>query len=294
MTIPDLEKTIKAMCYWFIWKIAQVGYFLCSALPMALYISCLFVVAIERRSTIELPIIMTVMLHPLVAIPIGMFVDIIGQYLSSKLLKNGTGNIKVEILSRLFTYSINFHLAVIAALLFYLYEIWIPLEIASNLNFENQPFNQCQCGPLSKNNITCVNDETENSFQNKFLGVAIEPFLIAFLVVSFTSHLIHSLILVLPAPIKLLHFYLGQVGDQASVKTKSATTNQHPKSPALIKSFPSKYAVPVLVITLMAGIMASPYIFFNTHLDDGKLNFKSTSTINDIFVVSFRINMSDY
>ena len=158
---------------------------------------------------IELPIIMAVMLHPTIAIPIGIFVNFTGQYLSLKLFQSQPDTIMVKGLQRVFTYSLNVHLAIIAGLTYYLYAIWIPLELTSTLNFENLSFDQCLCEELAMNNITCTNKETENSFQNIFIGVPIPPFLIALLSASISCHLVHSLIIYIPSPLTLIDLIVG-------------------------------------------------------------------------------------
>ena len=266
MNTPGFEMTAKGIGLWLGWKTLKVVYLLCAALPMALYIACLLVVAIERRSTIELPIIMTAMLHPTIAIPFGIFAEFIGKYLSTKIGKNGNHSFKV--LQRLFTYSINVHLTVIAALSHFLYAIWIPLEIASNLNFANLPFDQCPCDELINYDIPCTNKETENSFQNIFLGVPIKPFLIAFMIVTISCHFIHSLLIIFPSPTSLVPFYLGHLENQ------EAKDEEKPKTEIMQKG---KFATALLTLSILAGIIASPYYLFAGHLKDG--NFWSLNLI---------------
>ena len=106
------------------------------------------------------------------------------------------------------------HLFLIAGLIYYLFNIWIRLEVASTMNFSNKPFDQCDCDALSETNTPCENNETENSFQNIFIGVPMPPFIVAFIVTSAMCHIFHSLILYFPAPINLLDFYLGDSQDE--------------------------------------------------------------------------------
>ena len=263
METSEFDSSVKGACGWLMQKIALVTYFLCAGLPMALYVTCLLVVAIERRSTIELPIVMTGLLHPSVTLPIGIFAEFFGQYLSSLLFRHHNGNSKIKILRRIFTYSINIHFAVISAMIYYLYSIWITFNMASTLNFENKPFDQCPCDVLQENNIPCLNKETENSFQNVFLGVPIQPFLIAFFVTSVSCHLIHALVTILPPPIKLIHYMVGNNFQDNSASTK--------------KSVKSKVISIVATVAIIIGTMTSPYYIFGTHLSYG--NFKIVAVI---------------
>ena len=294
MDTPDLEMTMKGIGRWFAWKILFLVYLLCTALPMALYIACLLVLAIERRSTIELPIIMTAMLHPSIAIPVGIFADNVGQYLSLRMFRNQTDSKVVLIVKRLLMYSLNMHLFVIVALAYYLYAIWIPLEVASNLNFSNLPFDQCPCDDLELYNITCTNKETESSFQNIFVGVPIQPFLIALLVASIACHIIHSLILVFPSPVSLLCFYLGNFEDQIQTNEESKIKNSSNvvDEKGSNSSHKIKFVMAILTFSIFAGIVASPYLLFDAHLEKGTiLTFTLMNQIS--FVLIYRNNLSD-
>ena len=88
MQTPDIEKTFKGVIRWISWKIAFLVYLLCATLPIALCIICLLVLAIERRSTIFLPVIMSAMLHPAIAVPIGVCAKLLEQLLASFLFKS--------------------------------------------------------------------------------------------------------------------------------------------------------------------------------------------------------------
>ena len=271
------------------WKILYLVYLLCTALPMALYIACLFVVTIERRSTIELPIIMTAMLHPIIAIPIGLSAEIIGQFLSTRMLKRHESSWRIKLVRRFFTYSMNIHLTMIALLLCYLYAVWIPMELASNLNFENKPFDQCRCGPLAEFNITCVNYETENSFQNIFLGISVQPFLIALLLTSITCHLVHSVIIIFPAPELMSNFLFGRTNGQRCVTNFDDKEVSMPK----LKPHNRKIFLGTLVLALLTGIIASPYFLFDSHLDTGKSCFLPIDYIVRLSYFHFSSKMSN-
>ena len=224
---------------------------------------------------------MTAMLHPSIAIPVGIFADDVGQYLSLIMFRYQTDSKAVLIVKRLLMYSLNMHLFVIVALAYYLYAIWIPLEVASNLNFSNLPFDQCPCDDLELYNITCTNKETESSFQNIFVGVPIQPFLIALLVASIACHIIHSLIFVFPSPASLLCFYLGNFEEQIQTNEESKIKNS---SNVEIKinsnvvdekgsnsSHKIKFVMAILMFSIFAGILASPYFLFDAHLEKGTI-----------------------
>ena len=270
MKTPDFEGTFKGIVGWLAWKILHLIYVGCTALPMALYVACLLVVAIERRSTIELPIIMTVMLHPSVSIPLGVCIEFIGQQLSASVYKNHKNKGKLLILRRFITYSLNVHLATIAALLYCLYSVWISLEVTSTMNFENKPFDQCKCDPLNP----CINDETENSFQNVFVGISIQPFILAFLVVSLACHIAHSVILAFPPPLSMSHFILGQDEDQ---DVNNSITNTISK---MLKNHARIGILGLSVVALLTGIVTSPYILFDTHFSNGDYSFKISTNFS--------------
>ena len=233
---------------------------------------------------------MTAMLHPTTAIPVGIFVNFLGQYLSKKIFWSQTDGMIIMVLNRFLTYSLTMHLAVIASLAYYLYAIWIPLEITSNFNFENLPFNQCPCDYLAMFNITCTNIETESSFQNIFLGVPIESFLIALLVASISCHLIHSLILVFPSPLSLLSFYLGNFEEEIQTNEESNVINEEGSK----SSHKIKFVMGILIFSTLAGIVASPYYLFGAHLEKGTILNRSLAN-KMIFTLSyFRNNLPNH
>ena len=172
MVTPNLsEKSFKEVCKWLKWKIFYALYILCAALPIALCITCLMVLSISRRSTIILPAVMSMMLHPAIMAPIGLSSKIVEFYLSTKLFKTTASNTAYLIIRRILTYSINIHLASVASLMCFLFSFWSALQVTSSMDFNNKPFNQCSCDVLSENNLPCINKETENSFQNVFLAL---------------------------------------------------------------------------------------------------------------------------
>ena len=259
MVTPAFESTLRGFGQWLMWKTIHLLYVLCSALPMSVYIATLLVLSIERSSTIELPIIMTMMLHPMVALPFGVVMKTFYVCFSSKGSKTSA---RKQIICRIFTYSINLHIVLIASLLYYLYCMWIPLQLSSNFNFENKPFDQCSCDALLEVDLSCTNSETESSFQNWFIGVPVEPFLIASMVTSFFSHIIHSSLLFMPAPMQLSSYIIGTSEKNESNSSVNTQTKQEHLS---MKSYTKKAVLGIAIATLLAGVLSSPgYIFGST------------------------------
>ena len=212
------------------------------------------------------------MLHPAVMVPIGVSVKLMGQIFAQKFLKNRPNNRGILIVRRLLTYSINVHLALIAVLIYYFYAVWIDLEFTSSMNFSNFPFNQCPCDVLLENGLPCVNEETENSFQNLFIGIPNQPFILCFLVVSILCHLVHSLCTILPVPISLLDYVIGQNSNEASTNNPQDALKQTGgyKYKRFVKGF--KIACCFLTLTFIAVLLISPRSTFEVSLDKGNQN----------------------
>ena len=172
------------------------------------------------------------------------------------------------------------HLFLIAGLIYYLFNIWIRLEVASTMNFSNKPFDQCDCDALSETNTLCENNETENSFQNIFIGVPMPPFIVAFIVTSAMCHIFHSLILYFPAPINLLDFYLGDSQDDdlsddiemQSEKSKGHSFHQN----KIIKGL--KISCVIMSIVYLIVIVTSPNYTFDSQFTGGKWLQKELDT----------------
>ena len=264
METPVFEGTLKGVFHWLKWKIAYLVYLLCAAFPIAICITCIMTLAIARRSTIVLPIIITIMLHPVVMIPFGIITKIVEENLSFILFKPHTNKTTLLILKRLLTFSVNLYLALISGLIYYLYNIWIMFEVASTMNFSNEPFDQCPCAALSENDIPCINKETENSFQNIFLGVSIQPFLIIFMVTSIVCHVIHSSIMFFPAPINILDYILGH---KALVESEIESN-----SDGFGKT--NRILCCILSITYIVLALTCPSYTFDTSVSKGKSHIR--------------------
>ena len=145
----------------------------------------------------------------------------------------------------------------------YLYIIWISFEISSNFDFNNEPFDQCQCIVLSLYGIQCTNNETENSFQNAFLGIPIPPFLIAFFLTSVGCHFMHSICTFFPAPITLNQYFHG---DKSETSMTDRNLNHRPRS---IGSKLIKIACCIATIVYVTMLMTSPYYTFERFAGNG-------------------------
>ena len=253
METPDLEISVKGFCSWFLWKIGVMVHLICTALPIALFISTLFIIGIVRESSPTMSVTMAIALHPAVTIPIGIFFHAVGEYVSAKLFKKTVKSTKFKIFKRLFTYSLNCHLAMIAGLTYYLFEIWIAFKDSTSVNFSNKPFNQCLCDDiLPQYNVTCTNEETENSFQNKFSHVPSLPIILSLMIASIICHFIQALILVLPSPLSLVQFYLGQEVNKVKLPKKISISGS------------------VIGIVLIVGLITVPYYTFDSYRANGK------------------------
>ena len=271
---PVLVRSGKGLFAWMKWKMALFTYFLSISLPIAFYIICLLLVSIKRESSELLAVVMMIMLHPITMLPFGASTKIIGEFVSSKLFKTQPRSKAKIILSRLFTYSLNLHVTMIATLIYYLYSIWIAFQNTTNVNFTNKPFDQCACDTLIEHGHEeeCVNEETQNSFQNLFLRVPMSEILLAFIVVSFTCHLIHSCLVHIPSPIWLIDFIFGSDGNHTN--ERSVSENHENKTTERISTNGVNIALGFLSISYIVIILTSPLYTFNLFKSaNGKLAF---------------------
>ena len=278
MTTPELEKSVKGFCRWLVWKLAFLVYLLCIALPTGSCITTLLIVGIKRDSSELMPIFMTVLLHPIATIPFGMCAKVMGKVVSDKVFERLPETTLVQVIRRLLTYSLNVHLTLIAGVTYFLFSLWSIFQNSTTVIFSNKSFNQCLCDILPEyyNGEECVNTETQNSFQNKFLYLQTSHFLIAFLSVSISCHVIHSLLIWLPEPQTLLDFIIGsnkeEVHEEAAPETANSepTISNHPnprrKSPATIFKLICCFSAVLYFI----GLMTSPFYAFDLYVANGK------------------------
>ena len=273
MKTINLEKTLRGLSVWLLSKSGYLLYLLCTGLPILSYIVCLFLMAVKREASITLSIMMAAMINPLVAIPIGVTMKTIGQFLKNKLIPNQPVSRIVVIFLRFFTYSLNCHLTLIAGLIYYLYIIWIDSEQSSSVNFSNLPYNQCFCEFLTELGFDqkyCANWESDNSFQNKQLIMISLPLVIQmFLFTSVLCHLIHSLIIYIPSPLTLIDFYVGlnQYNAESLAKPTGSRKNQrHSLAKLRGRANIFKTSCCLIAVVYMVGLVSSPYYGFNLFL----------------------------
>ena len=260
---------MKGICIWLIWKLAYLINILCIALPMCLYVVCLLIIGIKRESSPTLSIVMAITLHPVSTSLFGYSTNLIGHYISSRLCSSHSNKTWIKLLRRVFTYSLNCHLAMVGALIYCLFELWITFQNQTSINFENKSFNQCTCDILSAygHGEECTNDETQNSFQNRFLHVPIKEFFIALIITSISCHLIQSIIIWIPKPLGLHDLILGHW------KAKDLdTTGVLPNNPhrfKIIKGF--KFFSSIMVLVLYIGaVNIIPLTTFDMYSGNGK------------------------
>ena len=185
-----------------------------SFLPMILYMCCLYIVSVSRESLGTLTIIMVMMLNPVIAIPLGKFIE----FLHKLFLKASKGkdfpktSCIGQFCSRFFVFSFNVYLTIIASIIYRLFEASTDYRLSSEMklvarfDFKNSIYDRCAC-PKSDSASHC--SEVEMNFQNLLIFLPSEYFLLAFLITPFFLHVIHSLLFDLPKPIPMLQFILG-------------------------------------------------------------------------------------
>ena len=199
-----------------------------SFLPMVLYMCCLYIVSVSRESLGTLTVIMVMMLNPVIAVPLGKFTG----FLHKLLIKCSKGKDFPQtsklgkFCSRLFVFSFNIYLTVIAMIVYSLFRASIDYRLSSDkklvamFDFKNSIFDRCTC-PESNSASHC--SDVDMNFQNLLIFLPSEYFLLAFLITPFFLHIIHSLCFDLPKPIPMLQFILGtKQEEQNEVSTESS------------------------------------------------------------------------
>ena len=276
MKVETFGMSLQGLLSWLTWNIGYLLYLLCTALPILFYIVCLFLMAVKREASITLSIIMVALINPLVSIPIGIFTKSVGQYFSKKLFRNQPSTTLTKIISRLVTYSLNFHLTLIAGLIYYLFAIWINLDESSDIDFNDEPYDLCTCDILTELGQLCTNRETDFSFQNRVIRFSIPLFLQIFILISISCHLVHSLVLYIPSPLTLIDFITGinHVDPSKSNNTMEKRQNEVSKK----KSF--KISCSFIAIVYIVGVISSPYYGFNLFLGHLPRNDNGISSLN--------------
>ena len=283
MKTVNFERTLSGLSVWLLSKSGYLLYLLCTGLPILSYIVCLFLMAVKREASITLSIMMAAMINPLVTIPIGVTIETIGQLLKSKLIPNQLVSRIFVIFLRLFTYSLNCHLTLIAGLMYYLYIIWIDSGESSSNNFSNLPYNQCFCELLTELGFGqdyCSNWESDSSFQNQLIIVSLPMVLQLFLVTSFSCHILHSLIIYIPSPLTLIDFYVGLKQENAKsfvkISRPTAPRNNLTHSLTKLKGRTSifKASCCLIAIVYMVGIVYGFNLYLGSSTDENG-NFQS-------------------
>lgn len=234
---------------------------------MCLYVVCLLIISIKRESSPTLSIVMAITLHPVSTLLFGYSTKLVGDYIVSRLYSRPSNKTWIKILRRVLTYSLNCHLAMVGALIYYLFDLWITFQNHTSINFENKSFNQCTCDILSAygHGEECTNDETQNSFQNRFLNIPIKEFLIALILTSISCHIIQSVIIWIPKPLGLLHLILGHG------KTKGMDASTIPRNPYRFKIIKAcKFFSFIVVVLYIGAVITIPLTTYNLYSDNGK------------------------
>lgn len=275
METAPFEKSLGGFCSWIRSKLLFLIYLLCISLPIGMFITTLLIVGIKRDSSEILPIFMTVLLHPIATIPFGILAKMIGKYISP----GPSQTIALRILHRLFTYSLNVHLTLIAAVTFFLYSLWNTFQNSTTVLFSNKSFNQCLCNILQDyyHGEECVNTETQSSFQNEFLYVKTSIVLIIFLVTCISCHCLHSFLIWTPQPSGLLDYVLGRTQKQEKSDDFDQNAEVSNCNRVIIKGF--KVFVLGLPLILMAVMLTSPFYSFKLYHGNGTYNFKFTKSV---------------
>ena len=207
--IPDVKWPLKWLCL----KPLFYGY---AALPMVCYMATLYVVAVSRESLGTLTIIMVGMLNPLVAIPIGSLARSFGKKIWK--YEDATDNQGYChcVFRRLFTFSFNIYLFLIACSVMYVFEMSLMYRnrhttatssVKAKHDFKNLKFDQCFCKDEKNDGHYCVNND--KNFQNYLVILQNSIFIYSFIVCHLVFHIIHSLITKLPHPLPMLDFIMG-------------------------------------------------------------------------------------
>ena len=263
MKTVNFEKTLRGLSVWLLSKSGYLLYLLCTGLPILFYIVCLFLMAVKREASITLSIIMAALINPLVSIPLGISAKTLGQFLLKKLSPKQPSSALIKVVLRLFTYSLNCHLTLIAGLTYYLFAIWIDSEESSDIDFTNKLYDQCTCDILTELHLPCENRETETSFQNRVIQFSIPLFLQTLIIIAILCHIVHAMVLYIPSPLTLIDLILGvkQTSNSGISIKQTETVAKWKRKENLFKALCG-----VIAMVYMVGIASSPYYGFNLFL----------------------------
>ena len=177
-------------------------YFLVVGTPIILYVISVFFLTMKRELSIALSMVMVLMIHPIFSLLFGLSIKSLSQLIWPR---KGKGDKTVW--ERLFTFSINVYLSMIGVVIFYLMSM--DVSLGKEYQYKDQSYFKCLCDELKeRNNDQCTNEENDD-VQNKFVGFPIKNFVLSFSIVSLACHVIHSLVVAIPSPIRMIDFILG-------------------------------------------------------------------------------------
>ena len=200
--------------------------FLYWIIPLTAYMTSMYLIAFSRESFVSMIFIMSLMLHPIGAVPIAYLIDTLKQGLEELVFKRiGTLNTNGPFrkwLGRLFTFTTVSYLAFVILIQYHLFCIWIKyrnaytdygVPVASLNGFKNKPFNQC-CED-------CEIIEEKDSILNYLTKLSSDQKAYV-LLGSFLSlmcfHFVESLLSTCKPPKSLIDFYIAKEDEIKDVK----------------------------------------------------------------------------
>ena len=160
----------------------------------------------KRELSIALSMLMVSMIHPILSVMVGLSIKSTSQFISFIWPKKC--KVKNSIWTRLSTFSINVYLSIVGLLIFYL--IHMDVSLGKEYQYKDQSYDKCLCDKLKKWSDPCTNDENDD-FQNKFVNFPIKNFVLSFSIVSLACHVLHSLFVCIPSPVRMSDFILASV-----------------------------------------------------------------------------------
>ena len=203
--------------------------------PLSVFMMSIYIIAFSRESFPALILISILSLHPIVAIPIAIFVDSLQEIAIRLVDLYGYFryfNLQTAIqrfLKRLFTFTMTTYLGCLTLVQWYLFLAWIDkrevlirngYESIKTMNqFKDEPFNQCPC----PDDICNFTKDTTNEILNVMSEIYQYDKVLTLLGSSgffFVFHFIESLVVSEPYSKPLLNFLTGRPVDDAEETTE--------------------------------------------------------------------------
>ena len=230
--------------------IAHVFY---SFVPIFLYTCCLYIVAVSRESVGTLTITMGTMIHPIVAIPIGMTANTIsaiaGSFVPAKMEKflKKRSKYTIQCVSRLCTLTFNAYLSLVGAAMYYLFKSSVEYRKTSEYflvalnDFKGLILNKCLCQSKSDGEH-CINKDT--NFQNLLSIIPNEILLLVFMIFPLICHVLHSFLKDAQPPITLYEFIVGKkmTEENVAIQTNQQTYQEMDQLNVMDESTPDNDA----------------------------------------------------